>query len=237
MNPSKIEIKKIYPSNSHGNFKIIKEMGSNKHRKKLFEVEFLKTGTKKIISSQEIKRGEVKDPFLPRIAGVGYLGNVNSPVNQYLYSRWRNILHRCCNEDFPSYKFYGAKGISVDKRWYSYEFFEKDIKEIEGWDESRLFDNTFQLDKDKKGQNCYSKNNCIWITQKENNDIRVNQNNSWFIATDKEGQEFLSNNQEKFAKEHNLTAPNICNCLNGKYSQHKGWKFELIEKGDKNGRL
>jgi hypothetical protein len=37
-----------------------------------------------------------------------------------LFYRWNNMLARCYCKSSPSYKCYGARGITVDERWRDY---------------------------------------------------------------------------------------------------------------------
>lgn len=47
----------------------------------------------------------------------------------------------------------------------------------------------------------------------------------YFIAISYTGENFICNNQNKFAKEHNLDVGAINKCLKGTREQHKGYKF------------
>lgn len=48
------------------------------------------------------------------------------------------------------------------------------------------------------------------------------------IGLDPYGNEYIFDNKAQFAKEHNLNIVCIINCLNGKYKQHKGWIFKIL---------
>lgn len=43
------------------------------------------------------------------------------------YRTWRSIMNRCTNPNDPSFKDYGARGISVCDRWESFENFYADM--------------------------------------------------------------------------------------------------------------
>lgn len=51
------------------------------------------------------------------------------------------------------------------------------------------------------------------------------------LGTNSDGDEFLFNNISTFAKEQNLSGPNISMVLSGKNKTHKGWTFKIIQKG------
>lgn len=44
-----------------------------------------------------------------------------------VYRTWHNMLQRCNNPNYPSYKHYGAKGISVCERWKTFVNFHDDM--------------------------------------------------------------------------------------------------------------
>lgn len=78
--------------------------------------------------------------------------------NDPLYSTWRSMRERCYNPNRPSYKWYGAKGITVCHEWENFEQFYADM--------APRPDGT-QLDR-IDGTKGYSKENCRWATPKEN---------------------------------------------------------------------
>jgi hypothetical protein len=70
------------------------------------------------------------------------------------YSTWQHMLRRCNTPSDPSYKYYGARGISVCERWLKFENFLADMGEKpEGLSIER---------KDSLGNYCPE--NCIWDT-------------------------------------------------------------------------
>jgi hypothetical protein len=52
--------------------------------------------------------------------------------NQYLYTLWTNILHKCDKPTNPGYRNYGGRGISVYPEWRSVDKFVSDILETLG---------------------------------------------------------------------------------------------------------
>ena len=83
--------------------------------------------------------------------------------NSREYSIWDGIKKRCLKKNLPSYKFYGEKGITVCEKWMKFEGFFEDMGYSNGMCIDRI-DNT-------KG---YSKDNCRWVTYKENNRNKTN---------------------------------------------------------------
>jgi len=75
-----------------------------------------------------------------------------------IYSTWTNMWSRCRNPRFDSYRYYGAKGISVCDRWKKFENFYEDMKN--GYADHLSIERNNNL----MG---YSKENCRWATRKE----------------------------------------------------------------------
>jgi hypothetical protein len=73
------------------------------------------------------------------------------------YRVWINMIYRCTKPEHPLWQWYGGRGITVCKEWKTWERFHADMGDPpEGLTLDRI-DNS-------KG---YSKDNCRWITMKE----------------------------------------------------------------------
>lgn len=74
------------------------------------------------------------------------------------HASWRAMLSRCINCKDASYKFYGARGITVCDRWHVFENFLEDMGERPVGMEIDRVDNS-------QG---YAPGNCRWVTHKQN---------------------------------------------------------------------
>lgn len=84
------------------------------------------------------------------------------------YGIWQSMIGRCYRKSNGSYKNYGAKGITVCDKWKTFEGFFEDMGFCGDLCLDRI-DNT-------KG---YSKENCRWVTHKQNN---RNKSNNVIVA-------------------------------------------------------
>lgn len=75
-----------------------------------------------------------------------------------LYKLWDNIKQRCCNPYCKDYIRYGARGITLCKRWRSFSKFLEDMGERP--------DKNLTIDRlnNSKG---YDKDNCVWASRKQ----------------------------------------------------------------------
>lgn len=116
------------------------------------------------------KRGCVKNPYIPTLFGVGYVGNENTIdccgnlLKSYIV--WRNMLSRCyCNKD-KHYNTYGDKGVTVCEEWHNYSNFKKWFDENHYELEGEIVD----LDKDilVEGNKVYSPETCVFVPKRIN---------------------------------------------------------------------
>ena len=72
---SKDCVGKICKSKSSGDFKILKYNDA-----KNVEIQFLKTGYRKVAEMKEVRNGKVKDPYSPSVCGIGIVGTKYPPT-------------------------------------------------------------------------------------------------------------------------------------------------------------
>ena len=84
-----------------------------------------------------------------------------------LYRIWRGMKVRCLNENLQSYRYYGAKGVSVCDEWLcSFESFMS-------WALANGYDDTLTIDRIDSDLD-YSPKNCRWATAKQQQNNRTN---------------------------------------------------------------
>lgn len=175
----------IYESNGYGKFKIIRDLGTDKHGFRKVEIEFLTTGYRNTVFLSRVKAGAVRDPYYPSIYGVGYIGNTYTNKDHLvLYKIWHSMISRCYNENDKQYPVYGGIGITVDPRWHSFENYVNDVQQLDGYNGKLKDREGYQLDKDylqqsiPKCNRVYSKDTCIWLPIRDNINMRTIDNKS-----------------------------------------------------------
>lgn len=226
---------KVFDSNNFGQFKVIRYVSMDRHRKnRLYEVEFLDTGYKIIKPKSSIMLGNVKDKYLPIVCGVGYLGDATIVGYQKEYDIWSDMLRRCYSENSPNYNRYGGKGVYVDEKWHCFANFLRDVQQLENYNLWKKHDIEYNLDKDilQSEVQCkvYSKDTCKFVTREENLQNRKLKNTQGykFIAIMPSGEEIKYTGVKPFAEEYQLSADKITKCLKGIIDNYKGWRFRCI---------
>lgn len=111
-----------------------------------------------------------------------------------VYRVWADMKTRCTNSKRKDYKNYGGRGIGFDPKWVSFSEFEKDM--ASKYKKGLTLD---RIDNDKG----YSKENCQWVSMKEQ--VR-NRRNTHIIThigksfTLQEWAEFLGVNRSTLAQ-------------------------------------
>ena len=168
-------IGKICKSKSSGDFKIVKYNDAHN-----VEIQFLTTGFKTVARIGNIKSGNVKDPYMPSVCGVGVSGT-KYPIkvngrNTKEYVLWHSMLVRCYSETYQKKRpTYEGCEVSDNFKYYEY-FYEWCHKQVGFANDGN--GNPFHLDKDLlvKGNKIYSESTCVFIPR-EINQILVKREN------------------------------------------------------------
>ncbi|QBJ67096.1 hypothetical protein C3496_12260 [Bacillus anthracis] len=141
-----------------------------------------------------------------------------------LYSTWKNMMARCYVKSHPNYKYYGAKGVTVSKRWHSFDNFIYDINNIMP-DGHLLYSSDYQLDKDKKGEMLYSLESCSIISAEENKKIAYTKQQRRIIAINKTN-EISFHSVSEASRALNIKRSTLINYLKSEKQHSTGFHFK-----------
>lgn len=117
------------------------------------------------VSVSNLRKGKVKNPMLPKVFDVGFIGiGKYSTADKKASQTWRSMLQRCYSKEFhilqPTYI-----GCSVCDEWKNFQNFAKWFYEESNFEEG------LQLDKDIliQGNKLYSSDVCRFISKEVNN--------------------------------------------------------------------
>jgi len=77
-----------------------------------------------------LKIGNVKSCGCLRVQegrNVGLRSKLHGMISTPTYRSWQSMKDRCLNENNRNYRWYGAKGVTVDKKWLTFEGFLEDM--------------------------------------------------------------------------------------------------------------
>jgi len=165
------------------------------------------------------------------VCGVGVPGtpDKSDPYYADLQRTWMGMLHRCYDSTHEEYKFYGARGIHVVPRWWTFSNFQKDARSLPGWLAKTTLWDAYWLDKDFYAANCYGPDTCIWS---RTDDQHVNTDKVLlFVATSPSGETSVEIGASDFARRHGLDPSSVYKCIHGARTSHKGWTFRQLDPG------
>lgn len=104
------------------------------------------------------KKGPHLSPKTPENASCGcvkYQVSTHGLTGTREYVIWARLKQRTTNPDCSDYKDYGARGITLDTRWYAFEAFLADM--------GKAPSKTHSIDR-RDNDKGYNKENCYWAT-------------------------------------------------------------------------
>lgn len=213
MHPKDIFIGSTHGTNAFGTVVVIEYKTAWK-----VTVRFVDTGYKTVVTTSQIRAGNIKDKLMPSVMGVGFVGvgkykaTINGKVTKQ-HSAWTSMMARCysekCHISRPTYI-----GCSVCSEWHNFQNFAE-------WFDRKYIDGT-QLDKDTiiDGNKVYSPLTCAFISIQENT-IKAHAMHYRFKNPSGELVEIY--NLNSFCKKNELMPQHMGKVHHGKRMSHKGW--------------
>lgn len=137
-----------------------------------------------------------------------------------IYSVWQGMKTRCTNQNAINYKDYGGRGIFYDPAWEIFVNFHNDMG------------NAYKkgLTLERKNNNLgYSKDNCIWITPKQQNknmrtNVRIQYKGKYLMPEELSKlinllpTTIYNRKRKGWSDERIISTPTIARCINKRYS-------------------
>ncbi len=123
-----------------------------------------------ISNSQSIKWGDVRSCGCLRKEVCAAKATIHGKSGHRLYRVWCAMIDRCCNKTNASFRYYGARGIKVCKRWKNFNLFLSDMEH--GWRIGLTLER-------KNNDGGYRPGNVIWASMQAQN---KNRRSSQFIT-------------------------------------------------------
>lgn len=197
------------------------------------DIKFISTGTIVKTVGRSLVKGQVKDPSVPVVFGVGYMGigsYVTTGKYKKIYTAWVNMLGRCYDVKNKGYPAYGKKGYYVNSVWHNYQnyahWYVSNVKEFKG----------LHIDKDIlfKGNKEYGPDKCKFVPRYINTLLMLNESKRGIYPIGVQPPIWGVYYKAAMSDKHNLLG-NANSCL-GKYESpilaHSAWqtaKIKLIE--------
>ena len=135
----------------------------------------------KIVLLSNVRKGNVKDDTISPLRNVNNLSYDEKEkfIINKLRTIWHSMINRCTNEHHKEYYAYGNIGIKIDPAWFDFDTFLNDCRNLPQYDKFYNDPYNYQLDKDylqlniPKELRVYSKNTCLFISNRDNTNLRA----------------------------------------------------------------
>jgi hypothetical protein len=120
-----------------------------------------KCGKEKCIRYQDVVYGGINSCGCRKTKNNIKMNTTHGLRNHRLYHIWQAMINRCYRDDFPSYKYYGNRGVYVCDEW------KNSVKAFYEWAMNNGYQDNLTIDRMDNDEG-YTPYNCRWVTRKEN---------------------------------------------------------------------
>ena len=188
--------------------KLIKDLGMRKAKEtskqnKRFGVYRCPSCWEEVVAqTYDVNNGKIKQCFNCRKTNAGL-------SKTKIHERWRSIVRRCCDISNISYKYYGARGITVCDEW------KNSFLSFYNWAINNGYREGLQIDRldNSKG---YCPDNCRWVTVFVNSiNRRSTKLNGNIVIEIFKRAKMGNESHENIAKDYNIARTMVTRIKNG----------------------
>ena len=176
---------------------VIQRVSDDKHKNKKWLCE-CDCQTKTIIRGSSLRDGSTKSCGCLHRETMTKHGHRSKNETSKTYDAWHGMIQRCINQNNKNWNNYGGRGIVVCQRWLKFENFLQDMREAPSG---------YQIDRADNDRGYY-KENCRWVTAKQNS---RNRRNNHMITFGKKTQCLTSWSEETGVNFNTLYSRLKCN--------------------------
>lgn len=192
----------ILPGDRFGKLTVLSE-APPKHNSRFFHCR-CECGNSTVTSSRDLWHGFAKSCGCLRAEKFADSRRTHGKSNEPIYKTWIAMKQRCFNNSHPNYKYYGGRGISICKEWFTFENFYN-------WAVENGYQDGLTIER-KNNDGDYCPENCTWIPKS-----KQQQNTRKTIRVKINGIHFRS--LKEAAKYYNVNYNIVC------IRRSKGWSI------------
>ncbi|WP_281976069.1 NUMOD1 domain-containing DNA-binding protein [Halobacillus litoralis] len=144
-----------------------------------------------------------------------------------LYYTWVGMMYRCYKPYHSHYKYYGAKGVTVDERWHNFWNFIDDVNQRMK-NGHLLYHHGWTLDKNINEGKIYSLENCV-VVHRDENEIMSRRKQYKRVLAYNEKDTNVFESLASASKDMGISRSTVISCIRRNNKHKSGYKFKYLE--------